>query len=285
MVVNALMMRIRSLDEPFGAEVVGLDLKDLDDREVTQVLHAAVFEHLVLIIRTDGMSGSDQGRLSRIFGDPPHVRRGHEHPEDPCVQIIESTAGEPPTIDQIWHADGSFLACPPMVTVLTAALLPQTGEKGVTYFVDTRAAYDSLPTSLRPLVHGLEVLLSYGPSANEMLAGGDKKAWPVPDVFHPLVRRHPVTGRGSLFLDQLSAIAIGGVSEETGVELLKHLYAHALVPQRMYVHHWTLGDTLVWDNASLMHRRGEHDLGHRIMHRSTVPGPAPMPMPAGEPSI
>jgi alpha-ketoglutarate-dependent taurine dioxygenase len=276
-------MLIRVLDKPLGAEVVGLSMSSLADPRTRQEIRDALFEHLVLIIRTQSLSGRDQDRLTRFFGDPAPTRKGHEHREAASVQVVESQAGEPPTIDQIWHADGSFLPRPPMVTVLSAALLPTAGDKGGTYFVDTRAAYDSLPASLLPLVRTGKLRFSYGPSANEMLAGQDRKTMPFPDIVHPLVRKHPVTGRGSLFLDQLSVVAVDGVSEGTGIELLKHLYAHTLVPQRMYIHEWTQGDVLIWDNSSLMHRRGEHDLGHRVMHRSTVIGPPPIPLHLDEP--
>lgn len=98
-------------------------------------------------------------------------------------------------------------------------------------------------------------------------------------MLHPAARAHPLTGRGSLYLDQLCVAGVEGKPEGESRELLDYLYTHTLIDRRIYQHVWREGDLLVWDNPSLMHRRGSHHKGTRLLYRATVVGPVPMGLP------
>ena len=179
------------------------------------------------------------------------------------------------------HTDGSFRAYPPIATVLRSVRLPQTG--GETLFADTRAAYQALPTSLLLRVQHLRLRFSYDHRLHALhtqhYGSYDVgKQGKIPDVSHPLVRKHPVTGRGSLYLDELCVAGVEGEHGEAGEALLAELSSYALAPERCYKHQWQSGDLLVWDNASTMHRRGEEHRGERVLHRSTAAGPRPLPL-------
>ena len=99
-----------------------------------------------------------------------------------------------------------------------------------------------------------------------------------PDVSHPLIRKHPRTGEGSLYLDELCVAGVDGEHGEAGEALLAELFSYALAPERCYKHEWRSGDLLIWDNTSTMHRRGEEHRGERVLHRSTAAGPPPLPL-------
>ena len=57
-------------------------------------------------------------------------------------------------------------------------------------------------------------------------------------------------------------------------ELLDRLMCHYTRPEFIYVHEWTQGDVIVWDNRCLVHTAtwydGEHE--QRMMWRTTVHG-------------
>jgi taurine dioxygenase len=89
--------------------------------------------------------------------------------------------------------------------------------------------------------------------------------------LHPLVHTHPVTGRKALYLDSTTTIGIAGVDDVSGSALLDEIYGFAMRPEFVYRHVWQVGDVVMWDNGSTMHRREPFDLAaRRLMKRTTV---------------
>jgi taurine dioxygenase len=99
----------------------------------------------------------------------------------------------------------------------------------------------------------------------------DQQTAMTPDITHPLIRTHPISSRKAIYADPGMTIGIEGMPEDESTALLQGLYDWALQPQFMYDHEWRLGDALMWDNASTMHRRGEFDpTAERLMKRTTI---------------
>jgi taurine dioxygenase len=274
---------IRPLSQPLGAEVISLEEPALLDPGVGQQLRKALHEYLVLIIKDQQLGISGQVILTQLFGEPELAwDKRSRHPESAHIQVMNSAptpASAPRSSSQFWHTDGSFLTRPPLATLLAIQLLPDGG--GDTLFVDMRSAYDSLPAGLRFEIQDLELTFSY----RHLLSGfqttkygddGGEELEDHPDVDHPLVRRHPATGRASLYMDQLCGARIVKRTAAESADLLQRLYDHTLVPERRYQHNWEEGDLLVWDNAALMHRRGTNHQGARLLYRTTAAGPAPV---------
>jgi len=277
-------MLVRPLAEPLGAEIIDLKTDRLSDQGIQRALRDALFEYLVLIIRDQSLGISGQVSLTSILGTPEIAwDRRSRHPENSHVQIMRSPirpANSPPSASQFWHTDGSFLEYPPIATVLASIYLPDSG--GDTLFIDTRSAYETLPSELAVRVRNKKLRYSYSHKLQAFQTsryGSEDydELLEHPDLSHPLVRRHPVTERGSLYLDQLCVAGVENVSDEIGAKLLNDLYSRTLVPDRCYRHQWRNGDLLVWDNPSLMHRRGENHTGDRLLHRTTAAGPRPEP--------
>lgn len=278
-------MLVRSLPEPLGAEIIGLTGPALADPEIRRELRDALFEHLVLVLRNQDLGTRDQVRLTRMFGEPELAwDKRSRHPDEPHVQVMRSAPAPkdaPPSSSQHWHTDGSFLEKPPIATFLASIHLPQSG--GDTLFVDTRSACESLPPARLATLEVLNLRFSYSYRLYGFQTtryGSDDRAEleDHPDVVHPLVRKHPVTGRGSLYLDQLCVAKVESLAEDTGNAILSELYGHTLVAERCYKHEWRSGDVLIWDNPSLMHRRGESHQGDRLLHRTTAAGSRPIPL-------
>lgn len=280
-------MLIKPLDQSLGAEVLGLEEDMLSEASTAHRLREALCQHLLLVVRDQKLDLKALIRLTKAFGKPERVwDTGSRHPANPYIQVMNSTskpATASRTSSQFWHTDGSFKRRPTLTTLLAIQQVPQEG--GDTLFVDTRSAYDDLPKATKDSMRHLLLRYSYqyqllGFQVNKYGAGHSNTATDYPDVLHPAVRAHPATGRGSLYLDQLCVARVEGKSENESRDLLDSLYTHTLVDRRIYRHVWREGDILAWDNPSLMHRRGGHHRGTRLLHRATVAGPVPIGLPA-----
>lgn len=275
-------MLIKPLDHSFGAEVTGLSADLFLDPDVSRALLSALGEHLLLVLRDQRLEAADQVKLARVFGQPEKAWDSNtRHPDNPYVQVMNSMPRPTRAVrtsSQFWHTDGSFLPHPTLTTLLAVKERPQRG--GDTLFVDTRSAYRDLPRTLKTSVRDVYLRFSYRHQLHGFQTAkyGDEDATAnndYPDVLHPLARKHPATERGSLYLDQLCVSRVEGKPDTESRELLEQLYAHTIVDSRIYRHIWRDGDLLVWDNPSLMHRRGAHHQGSRLLYRTAIAGPAP----------
>jgi taurine dioxygenase len=190
-----------------------------------------------------------------------------------------------------WHTDQSYRRPPPDISLFFAAIPAPQGQ-AQTMFADGTAAYEALPADLKARVDGLmglHISPRVGRSYPKLLAGET----PLPlrpneqPQAQPIVRTHPVTGKRALYMceygqmDWLEGPIVGmppGPKSEAG-ELLFTLMSHATQRQFVYVHEWSEGDLVVWDNRCLMHTATWYDAEHqkRLMWRTTVsgnPGPA-----------
>jgi taurine dioxygenase len=98
-----------------------------------------------------------------------------------------------------------------------------------------------------------------------------------PDITHPAVRCHPVTGQKCLYVNQTYTLGIEGMAEDESRPLLAEVLAHITRPRYVYRHHWRVGDVLMWDNCLTQHRAiGDYALPQRrLMYRTSIKGSAP----------
>jgi hypothetical protein len=159
-----------------------------------------------------------------------------------------------------------------MGSILRGIEVPPDG--GDTLFANMYAVYEALPDDMKGRIRGLRVwhshdqVLSHDPQLKN--AGADYAR--LPAVNHPLVRRHPITGRLSLFLSPHTMVRIDGLPEEDGRALLDELTAFATQERFVYRHKWRRDDVILWDNRCTMHAVMPYDAAHvrRIMHRTTI---------------
>lgn len=251
-------------------------------------------------------------RLSRIFG--PEVEDYRQnltplnmvHPEVPEIFIVSNMPPvsrqpprrpDPPLTEDGrlptrfphrhgWHTDQSYRRPPPDIS-LFLAVSPVRRDQGQTLFADGTAAYESLPAELKAKVEGLDglhVQMSAGRNYADVLAGKPPRPLMPRErpQRQPVVRVHPVTGRRALYLcesgqmDWLEGPLVGmqpGPNGD-GAELLFALMSHLTRPEFIYVHDWTRGDLVVWDNRCLVHAATWFDAEReaRVMWRTTVSG-------------
>lgn len=278
---TAVALDLHPVAGAMGAEIRGLDLSQPLDEATFAALHAAFLEHIVLVFPDQDLSPEAQVAFTARFGPvEPHPltsRRGVEgHPE---ILVIENRPGTRGARNDTWHSDISFSQTPPALSVLHGIAVPE--GKGDTMFCNMVAAWDDLSESLRDLLRPLRAEHSalYLARRNADPDNNARSIEALPEaVLHPVCRRHPESGRETLFVNPAFTHRFEDMSDEESAPLLDFLAGHASRPENVYRHHWRRGDVVMWDNRAAMHY-GVYDYGdgdERYMHRTTAAGDRPV---------
>ncbi len=283
---------IRPLHPVFVGEVTGVDVsRPLEPQEVVAI-EAGMDKYGVLVFPGQIITDEQQMAFTRNFGAIEDARGGNvTKPQDKrLVTGMNDVSnlgkdGKPLARDSrqrlfnignmLWHSDSSFRAIPAKYSLLSARVVNKKG--GNTEFADMRAAYDALDDETRAEIADLvcEHSLMYSRGSLGFLDYSEEEKAMFKPVRQRLVRSHPVTGRKSLYLSSHAGAILGMPMPEARM-LLRDLNEHATQPKFVYVHKWTLGDLVIWDNRQVMHRvRRYDDSQPRDMRRTTVAGDAP----------
>ena len=277
-------MKITRLGEALGAEIGGVDLTQLDERDFAAI-RAAWLEHLVLRFRDQSLTASQLKAFSARFGelDPPGPNPyGRPFlPDHPEMNVISNIKVDGVPIgglghgDAIWHADMTYVEHPPMAAILHALEVPSSG--GDTYWANMYLAYETLPAALKDRIAGCRAVhdATYN-SAGIMRKGYAEVTDPrkAPGARHPLVRIHPETGRKTLFLGRRRNSYVEGLELAESERLLDELWAHATQPRFTFRQQWRAGDVIIWDNRCTLHRRDAFDPSAlRLLHRTQIKAP------------
>jgi taurine dioxygenase len=270
-------IEIRPLTLAIGAEITGVDLRaPLADDDVVR-LRRALLDHLVLFFRGQDIDDEQQLDFALRFG-PMHVSP---------LQTVHQDAPEIVVLDQIhpvgegadeWHSDNTFLAEPPMGSILRAVQLPELG--GDTCFASMYAAYEALSPPMRDLVDGLRAVHDITRPLQKAIRDGHSSLdlaetqRKCPPVEHNVVVTHPETGRKALFLNRNSTTRLVGLTDRENDLLLPFLFDHVRSPEFQCRFHWELGSIAFWDNRAVQHYAVADYRERRIMHRATIAGPA-----------
>jgi len=249
--------------EAFGAQVRGVDLMQPLDGELMKTLADALYRHRVLIIKDQELDEERYLTFGRWWGKPiPHVLDHMRMPGFPELLAVGNTEEKDKKVEirngaALWHTDQSYEAVPASATMLYSILAPKIG--GETRFVDMVAAYDALDDETKERIDGLSVAHLYGAGKlldEEFIANPlttDDQVERIPTCHHPLVMRHPVTGRKGLYATGQSSFGIEGMEESEAVELLWRLKMHAIQDRFRYAHKYAVGDIAIFDTFSTMH--------------------------------
>jgi taurine dioxygenase len=267
-------MRVRKLGA-FGAEA---DSIDAPFREIWDAFFAAQ----ILVFRAQELTADRYLKFARQFGRPePHVIDQFHHPEHADILILSNVQkdGQPTGLADAgtyFHTDYSYLDVPARCTMLYSIQVPKKG--GDTLFADQYSAYDDLPAAMKKRLEGLIALHHYGnrddlDTSSRTVASvlseeqEQKMSW----VRHPVVRKHPVTGRKALYSVSGSSFGIEGMPEDEAIDLLDELKDHSTQAKYQYRLKYGVGDVVIWDNASLLHSATLTDPGDpRTLWRITV---------------
>jgi taurine dioxygenase len=281
-----MALSIRNLDAALGAEVSGVDVSTPLPQKEIDAIEALWCERLVVVFHGQSLTDPQLIAFSRNFGelDPPGPNPFGEpflkqHPELNVISnVVEGgkPIGNLGDGEAVWHADMTYVEVPPKAAMLHALEVPPAEAGGNTYFANMFAAYESLPADLKKAVAGKVAVHDASRNSAGMLRKGYKDVTDVRDTVgatHPLVRTDPTTGRKALFLGRRPNAYIRGLDVAESDALLDALWAHATRPELAMCHQWQVGDLLMWNNLSVLHRRDPFDpKTRRVMHRSQIKG-------------
>ena len=269
-----------------GAEVRGVDLVNLTDAMVKGI-QQALCDHQVVVIRDQPITDPQLIAFGKRFGElePPGMSIiGKPYIDEyPDILVISNVVenGQPKgnlgAGEAIWHTDMSYREVPVSYAILHSLEVPPTG--GNTYFANQYLACETLPAATQRALDGRMIIHdeSYN-SGGQLRKGFPEVTDPrkAPGARHPVFRVHPVTGRKALYLGRRSNAYILGLPLDESEALLDELWAQASRPEFVWGHEWRLGDTLMWDNRCLIHRRDPFDAqARRMMHRVQIRGERP----------
>ena len=284
-----MALATRPLHPLFGAEILGVDVKRVDEPTFREI-GAAFDEHSVLLFRGQSLTDEEQIAFSQRFGPLETTIRSINTQDRTLPQIanLANVDAEDRLIpkgdkrnvfnagNQMWHTDSSFKRVPALASLLSGREVPPEG--GETQWASMRVAYERLPRDLQAALEDKVAIHSFAYSrgliADDLLP--PEHAAQVPPVPQAVVRANPVNGRKAYYVASHACEIVGMPTAEARA-LIRDLLERATRPELVYTHRWRAGDLVMWDNRCTLHRGRPWDESRyrRVMHRTTVAGEGP----------
>lgn len=279
---------VRPLTGTIGAKVDGLDLPHLD-ADAAQVLRDGLAEHHVLVLGAHPLTDDAHRRLAEVWGAPqPHPVSAWMG-SDEVIAYVTNDADNPPIGDSDFHTDYTFNHEIAAVAVLQAQEVTSRG--GDTIWADAHAAHDTLSPAMQEFLATLDAHHTLGPRFAEVTRrryGADAAERVVgrfgDGATHPVVVRHPVTGRRALFVNPGYTDAVVGLQPKESDALLGFLFDHLGSPRFHYRHHWSVDDVVIWDEVATVHQGPDDFWPERRVLRRITAGLV-VPARAAEPAL
>ncbi len=280
--MSATAIEIRPLSGSLGAEIHGIDLARPLDAETFERVERAFLDHLVLFFRDQELTPAQQVAFAARFGPVGRYPLAEAIPEHPDIIAVVKEPGQTTNFGGVWHSDTAYLERPALGSLLYAKEVPASG--GDTLFANMYLAYESLSPGLRRLLDGLRAVNSAGKNKETLrgdhLAGGAMSRTALDArglrAEHPVVRRHPVTGRKALYVNRAHTVAFKDMTEAESAGLLGYLFEHAAREDFTCRFRWRAGSLALWDNRCTQHYPlNDYPGQRRVMHRATIEGDRP----------
>ena len=286
-----MTLSIQQITPAFAGEVSGVDITRRLAHDDVAAIEAGMDRYAVLVFRDQHLTDDAQRAFTRNFGTLEASPGGHVATEAERRLPLDMQDASNLDKDQkplarddrrrmfnlgnrLWHSDSSYRAVPAKYSLLSGRVVVERG--GHTEFADMRAAYDAMDGAMKAVIEDLvcehSLMFSRGTLGFTEISDAERA------MFRPvrqrLVRTHPVTGRGSLFLSAHAGGIVGWPVPEARA-FLRDLMEHATQPEFVYSHKWRQWDLVMWDNRQTMHRVTRFDETLvRDMRRTTVAGDA-----------
>ena len=288
-----MTIQLRKLSEKIGAEAVGVDLSQMPDQSSMLEIEKAFVDNCILLFRNQHITEDRHVEFSRHFGNLEiHVLKQYLLPDHQEIIRISNVQENGKNIGisdagQYWHSDLSYTKNPSRCSILLSKVIPKAdGDRtfGDTCFVNTVAAFEDLDGDTQKRLSSMKAVHSYADRYEKMRVANngasqrpplsDEQKKQVPDIVHPVVRTHPISGKKSIFVNEGFTTRIEGLSPAESDRLLKQLFDHCTSEKFMYRHQWKAGDMIMWDNCTTQHLAvADYGLHQpRLMHRTTVSG-------------
>jgi len=250
-------------------EITGFDVSGRLDHSMMSEIIELLYRHAVVCFRDQRVPPASLEKFAQGFGTPiQHIEENLRLQGLPTVMSLSNADDRDDR--QLnggahWHTDLIHTQEPASFTMLHAIAVPDVG--GGTFFANQVAAYDALTETEQEAIDELEVIHCY-----EGRTDGS-----MPETVHPLVRKHPATGRKALYGAADTGIGIVGMPQEEARKIYAAIGEHATQERFVYLHRYRINDIVIWDNAQLLHsaevlQRAASASQKRIMHRVSVRG-------------
>ncbi len=283
-------MDVHPITPDFAAEIAGIDLSQPIDAAAVRAIWDAIDRYSVLVFHDQRLTDAQLRDFAAAFGPLeigraalqggrrrlaiPQIGDISNLDEDNRIRARDDRRRLDSLGNRLWHTDASYMPVPVVLGMLHAMTVPPPSALGggETEFADMRAAYDALPERMRAEIDGLvaqhDIFWSRGQIGFTEFPPGEREKYPPSP--QRLVRRHPGSGRKTLYLSAHASHIVGWPVAE-GRLLLWDLTAHATQPAFVYSHRWRIGDLVIWDNRCTMHRGRAHDESQpRDLRRATT---------------
>lgn len=276
---NSTELEIRPTSGALGAEILGVDLAHELDADTVAQIRRAFQQHGVVFFRDQRLTPEQHIAFAERIA-PININRFFKTaPGYPGIAEVRKEPHQTSNIGGGWHTDHSYDQCPALGSVLLARELPPRG--GDTLFACMGKAYAALSDGLKRTLHGLRAVHSsrhvFG--AKAATAKPDREGRLInpelatQDAVHPVVIRHPETGRPALYVNSGFTVRFEGWTEAESRPLLDFLYQHGARPEFQTRFTWEEGSIAMWDNRATWHYAlNDYHGDRRLMHRVTLEG-------------
>ena len=266
-------LKLNKLSNILGLEILNLDLRKVIDKKLKMKLNDLFIENKVLVIRKQFLNPNEFQKAAEIFGK---IFRQHNSKfslkENPLVHYISNqdkfSDGKIYIPGEGFHTDHSNDKKPPKATILLSKQIPSYG--GDTQFINMNLLYENLSNEMKNKIKNLKAKHVYQSKfSKRKLMSIKNQDHKKNEVFHPLVKIHPETGLKSLYINPIRIEQISNYSDEQTLSLMDKLMEHVNSLKFEYRHKWDVGDFVIWDNRTLMHKaNGDYDMSEkRFLYR------------------
>lgn len=271
------------LTSSIGARVDGVDLKEPIGEDLARNIRHLLAEHSVLLFRNQDLDDEHQKAVASIFGplEPAPSRKlfGFTDPVRKLARTVfhmqdEGTIPYAPQRDDFggWHVDDTFCEAIPTAATLRTVALAEAG--GDTSWSSMAAVFESLSPSMQDWLETLSAIHAAPPHFRATvnfydLSKEEQRRFDEELAFrsHPVVVRHPVSGRKCLFVNPAYVQVIEGLNRRESAMLLRFLFSESARSEFIYRHHWDLGDLVIWDELATLHAGPTHFAPERELVR------------------
>jgi taurine dioxygenase len=261
-----------------GAQITNIDIsKQVSDSDA-ETIYQAFLEHQVIFFRGQMITPADQRRVCGIFGEVgaynrPKDRQHPKHASDEIMlisNVVEDgrVIGAHPDGEMMWHTDTPYLATPHKATTLYSVEVPLVG--GNTKFSNQYMVYEALSDDLKQTLRGKLAMNCYEFGTTvKTFDKYDRNS--VPHHPHPVLRKHPESGKTATYVCPLMTEEIIGMDGDESDKILASIYRLQEDSNFIYEHVWNVGDMIIWDNRCLLHARTDFPKEQRrLLRRVTV---------------
>ena len=274
-----MSIKLKPLSGVLGAEIEGVDLAKPVDENLLKELRDAFSRYHVICFRGQTLTPEHHLAFAKQWGRINVNRFFKPVQEFPMIAEVSKEPDQKKNIGEDWHTDHSYDEEPAFASILYARRVPDFG--GDTLFSSMCAAYDALSDGLKATLAGLKArhssrhVFGYATGDVESRRTGQisNPDLAIQDATHPVVVKHPGSGRPALYVNPDFTVGFENWSDEESRPLLEYLYRHAGQPRFTCRLSWQEGTLAMWDNRCTWHcAMNDYHGQRRLMHRITLEG-------------